>query len=253
MKISIITITLNSAQTITDCIASVNNQTYKDIEHIIVDGGSEDNTVKLIRSLPNRVKNLVSEPDKGIYDAMNKGILRAAGDIIGILNSDDFYASDHILEHVACAFAETGCDSLYGNLNYVSAINTQKVIRYWKSSRFVPGSFAKGWHPPHPTFFVRREIYQKYGFFDTSLQVSADFELMLRLLEKIKISSFYLDEVIVNMRMGGESSGSLANILKGNKNVLKAFKKNKIPVSPFYLFLRFAPKIREFFSHPPTD
>lgn len=248
MKISIITATFNSAAHIAQCVESVHSQSYSDMEHIIVDGASNDNTLEIIKSIPNRVSQIVSEPDKGIYDAMNKGIELTTGDIVGILNSDDFYASDTIIEKIVKAFEQTSRDSLFGNLDFVAAGHTSKVIRHWKSSPFEPGSFAKGWHPPHPTFFVKPELYEKYGGFDTSLEVSADFELMLRFLERYQISTHYLDETIIKMRYGGESTGSLKRIIKGNKNILKAFKKNNIPVSPLYTANRFAFKLTQFFK-----
>lgn len=246
MKISIITASYNSADYIKECVKSIYSQSYPNIEHIIIDGASKDNTLEIIQSTPNRVNRIISEPDNGIYDAMDKGIKLATGDVIGILNSDDFYASDDILEKIAKTFKETGCDSVYGNLDFVLPDNTAKTVRHWKSSTFVRGSFAKGWHPPHPTFFVKREIYEKYGVFDTSLNVSADFELMLRFLEKHNISTHYFDETFVKMRYGGVSTTSLNGILTGNKNILKAFKKNDIKVSPFYTINRFFAKAKQF-------
>ncbi|WP_299576272.1 glycosyltransferase family 2 protein [uncultured Sunxiuqinia sp.] len=248
MKISIVTATFNSAPFIASCIDSVHEQTEIDLEHIIIDGASKDNTIEIIKSRPNRVKTIISEPDKGIYDAMNKGIKLANGDIIGILNSDDFYASDNILAKIAQTFTTTNCDALYGNLNFVAPTDTNKVIRHWKSSPFISGSFTKGWHPPHPTFFVKKEVYEKYGLFDTNLDVSADFELMLRFIEKNCIKVSFLDETIVKMRYGGESTGSLKKIIEGNRNILRAFKKNGIKVSPFYPVLRLIPKLKQFIS-----
>jgi len=246
MKISIITATYNSASTLTSSISSVNNQTFPDIEHIIIDGVSTDNTLEIIRSIPNRITKIVSEPDHGIYDAMNKGIAIATGEIIGILNSDDLYASTNILQQIVQLFEITGCDAVYGNLDFVASGNIDKVIRHWKSSPNIPVSFQQGWHPPHPTFFVKKEIYTKYGLFDSSLEVSADFELMLRFIEKYKIKTQYLNETIVKMRYGGVSTTSLKGILTGNKNVLKAFKKNGIRVSPFYTIHRIATKLKQF-------
>lgn len=246
MKISIITATYNSAAHIAGCLASVNSQTYNNVEHIIVDGASTDNTLAMIKATENRVAQLISEPDHGIYDAMNKGIKLATGDIVGILNSDDFYATDTIIEKVIRTFQEKNIDSVFGNLDFVAAENTNKVIRHWKSSHFTKGSFAEGWHPPHPTFFVKREVYEKYGLFDTSLNVSADFELMLRMLERHQISTFFIDETIVKMRYGGESTGSLKKIISGNRNIMKAFKKNGIKVSPFYTFKRLLHKALQF-------
>lgn len=248
MKISIITATFNSAKFLTDCITSVNKQTYQNIEHIIIDGVSSDNTLDIIRNTPNRIAKIISEPDKGIYDAMNKGIKLATGDIIGILNSDDFLASENILELIAETFRQEKCDAIFGNLDFVASNDTNKVIRKWKSSPFVKGSFTKGWHPPHPTFYAKREIYEKYGLFDISLNVSADFEIMLRFIEKHRIKTHYLDRVMVKMRYGGESTGSIQKIIKGNRNIMKAFKKNGIKVSTFYPFTRLLPKLKEFVS-----
>jgi len=225
LKISIITVTFNSAVSIAGCIASVYEQTYQNIEHIIIDGASKDNTLEIIKSLPNRVSKIISESDKGIYDAMNKGIKLATGDVVGILNSDDFYASDNVLQDIVDTFEEFNSDAVYGNLDFVAPNNINKIIRHWKSSPYLTGSFKKGWHAAHPTFFVRKEVYEKFGLFDTSFNVSADFELMLRFIEKHKIHTCFLDETIVKMRYGGESTGSLKKIIIGNKNVLRAFKK----------------------------
>ena len=246
MIFSIITATYNSAAHIADCIASVNKQNYSNVEHIIIDGDSKDSTLEIIKSVPNRITKIISELDNGIYDAMNKGIILAKGDIIGILNSDDFYASNDILEMICKKFEATGCDAFYGNLDFVDSKDTKKVIRHWKSSPYISGSFKKGWHPPHPTFFIKREIYERYGLFDTSLNVSADFELMLRFIEKHKIKVEYLNETIVKMRYGGESTGSLKKIIEGNRNVMKAFRKNGIKISPFYPAIRLIPKIKQF-------
>lgn len=246
MKISIITATFNSAQFLTDCITSVNSQSHQDIEHIIIDGASTDDTLNLIKRIPNRITKIISEPDHGIYDAMNKGISFATGDIIGILNSDDFLASENIIELIVKKFELEKCDAIFGNIDFIASSNPAKIIRRWKSSIFVQGSFSKGWHPPHPTFFVKREIYEKYGLFDVTLNVSADFELMLRFIEKYQIKTEYLDETIVKMRYGGESTGSLKKIIEGNRNVMKAFKKNGIDVSPFYPIIRLLPKLKQF-------
>jgi len=248
MKITLITATYNSEATIADCIQSVDNQTHYDLEHIIIDGRSKDNTLDIIKFMPNRVTQIISEPDHGIYDAMNKGIKLANGDIIGILNSDDFYASNNILAKIVKTFKTTNCDAVYGNLDFVATADTTKIIRHWKSSPFIPGSFTKGWHPPHPTFFVKKEVYKKFGLFDTNLDVSADFELMLRFIEKNHVKVSYLDETIVKMRYGGESTGSLKKIIEGNRNILRAFKKNGIKVSPFYTVLRLIPKLKQFIS-----
>lgn len=246
MKISIITVSYNSVNTIRDTIESVLNQTYKDIEYIIIDGGSTDGTVELIKSYGNKIHKFVSEKDKGIYDAMNKGIRLATGDVIGILNSDDVYFDEFVIEKVVKIFNEKKVDSLYGDLYYVDRYDLNKVVRYWKSSNFKHGSFAKGWHPPHPTFFVKREIYEKYGMFDPTMEVSADFELMLRFLEKYHITTEYLPEIMIKMRTGGESNKNIKNIIAGNKSILRAFDKNGIKVNKLtYPFYRFIPKITQ--------
>ena len=241
---------MNSARTIYGCQRSVNSQLFQNIEQIIIDGKSGDNTLEIVKAEPSRVTVIVSEPDEGLYDAMNKGISLANGDVIGILNSDDLYIDDMVLQDVAELMTETGAESLFADLYYVYPENTDKIFRYWKTSSFVPGSFSKGWHPPHPTFFVRKEIYEKYGLFDTSLKVSADFELMLRFLEKHRISTCYLPRPILKMRHGGQSSGSLKNIITGNINCYKAFKKNGIRVSPFYFLYRAAPKVMQMWNPP---
>jgi len=252
MKISILTPALNSSLTISDCIKSIYKQSYAFVEQIIIDGKSTDNTLDIIVSMPNSISAILSEPDNGLYDAMNKGIKLATGDVIGILNSDDLYIDDHVLQDVADLMVKTRADSLFADLYYVRADNTEKILRYWKTKEFVPGSFARGWHPPHPTFFVRKEVYNRFGVFDTSLRVSADFELMLRFLEKHRISTCYLPRPILKMRHGGQSSGSLKNIITGNINCYKAFKKNELKISPFYIFYRVMPKIIQILNPTKT-
>jgi glycosyltransferase involved in cell wall biosynthesis len=244
LKISIITITYNSEKTLDDTIKSVLSQTYKNIEYIIVDGASTDGTIKIVTSYGDKITKFISESDNGIYDAMNKGLKLASGDIVGILNSDDVYFDENVISNVVAKFEESKTDSIYGDLYYVDENDLQKVQRYWKSSEFKEGSFAKGWHPPHPTFFVKKEVYVKYGYFDLEMKVSADFELMIRFLERYKISTAYLPKVLVRMRTGGESNRSIKNIITGNKSILRAFDKNGIRVNKFlYIFYRFVPKI----------
>lgn len=246
MKISIITATYNSSETIEDCITSVNNQTYSDIEQIIIDGASKDNTVDIITSLPNRVSKIISEADKGIYDAMNKGINLATGDIIGILNSDDLYYSNDIISKIVESFQTTDIDCIFGDLFYVNPDNTNKIVRKWSTGSYKQNGFIKGWHPAHPTFFVRKEVYEKYGCFDLNFKLAADFELMLRFLEKNKLNSKYLKLPMVRMRLGGATSGSFKNIIKQNLECLKAFKNNGIRVSLFYPLVRVIPKLFQF-------
>lgn len=246
MRISIITAVYNNEHTLSYAIDSVFCQKFVDIEYVVIDGGSSDKTVDIIRSYRNKISKFISEPDKGIYDAMNKGIELASGDIIGILNSDDMYANDTVLHDVVETFEQTGADVVYGDLVYVSKEDPDKVMRYWKSGPYKLGSFLKGWHPAHPAFFVRKEIYDKYGIFDLSFDISADFELMLRLFEKYKVKSTYLPKVLVKMRLGGESNRSLSNIVKGNLNILRAFRKNGIFVTPMYTIKRAITKMKQY-------
>lgn len=246
MTISIITVTYNSASTVRYTFDSILSQTYHDIDYIVVDGGSQDGTVDVIKEYEKRFDgrmHWISEKDDGIYDAMNKGIRMAQGEVIGILNSDDFYEDNKVLEDIANIFTTTSTEALFGNLKFVKANNTNKVIRTWIGSEYKEGAFLKGWHPAHPTFYVRKEIYDRYGNFDISFAVSADFELMLRFIEKGRIKTHFLNRYIVRMRLGGESTGSIFKIVKGNNNVLRAFKKNGLKPSPFYLVRRFFPKI----------
>lgn len=243
MIVSIITIAFNSAQTIRDTLTSVLSQSYSNIEYIIIDGASNDATVRIVKEYEpmfNGRLKWVSEPDKGLYDAMNKGIKMATGDVIGILNSDDLFYDSNVLRDIALAFDEN-TDALFGNLYFVKSDDVHCIVRAWKGSTY--SSFKKGWHPAHPTFYVRREVYEKYGGFDTSFDVSADFELMLRFIEKNRIRTKYLDRYMVKMRMGGESTRNIANIIKGNRNIIRAFRKNDIQVSWAYPIYRLFPKV----------
>lgn len=225
MKISVITVCYNSAETIGHTLLSVREQTHNEIEHIVVDGGSTDNTLEVVAAEGQHVANLVSEKDKGIYDAMNKGIALASGEVLGFINADDFYASTIVLADVAAAFEKSGADSCYGDLCYVSQTDPTRTVRYWRSKDFVPGSFEAGWCPPHPTFFVRRSVYERLGGFDLSFKIAADFELMARYLEAARITSCYIPEVLVKMRLGGTTNRSLSNIFKQNAEIRRALSK----------------------------
>ena len=237
MKISLITATYNSAATIATCIESVNRQTHADIEHIIIDGASKDNTLEIIQSMPNRVVRIVSEPDKGIYDAMNKGIALATGEVVGILNSDDQFYADNALEQIASAFAQTGADCTYGNLVYT---NTEgKVVRSWKSRPYRTGLFARSWSPAHPTFYCKTELYRRYGLYKTDYRIAADVELMLRFLEVHGISSHFIDQTLVNMLQGGVSNQGLKSTLIITREMQRAFRENGLPFNLFkYLFCK---------------
>jgi len=246
MKVSIITVVYNNKNTIKDAIESVLNQTYKNIEYIIIDGASSDGTVEIIKSYGNKISKFISEPDNGIYDAMNKGIALATGDVVGILNSDDFYANNKVLERVVEVFKGCKCDSIYGDLVYVDKNDTDKIVRYWKSKPFNKGLFQKGWHPAHPTFFVKKEIYDKYGLFNLDFKIAADYELMLRFLEKYKISSSYIPEIFVKMRVGGESNKSIRNIIKANIECYKAWQTNGLKINPIVFLTKPLSKIFQF-------
>jgi glycosyltransferase len=243
-KFSIITVCFNSGLTIRDTLESVLNQSLENVEYIVIDGSSTDNTMEIVGEYRDRINKIVSEPDHGIYDAMNKGIALSTGELVGILNSDDLYATPNVLKKIADEFDRTLVDCVYGDLVYVDPTNTNKVLRSWKSSPFKPGLFCLGWHPPHPCFFVRRTVYQRFGNFDLNISLSADFDIMLRLLEFNKISSQYLPELCVLMRAGGATSSSIKNIIIGNRNIFKAFRKYGIQVNPlFYIANRILPKL----------
>lgn len=226
MKVSIITATYNSAATIADTLRSVQSQTHPDIEHIVVDGLSTDQTLDIVRSYPH-VSRVVSERDQGIYDAMNKGIGMATGDIIGILNSDDFYTDHQVIQEVASLFlSNKDLECVYADLAFVDPFNTDKVIRKWKSGAYDPSSFLNGWMPPHPTFFVRKEVYQKCGTFNVALKTAADYELMLRVLYKFKCTCGYLPKTIIKMRAGGASNQSWKARITANSQDRLAWKIN---------------------------
>ena len=252
MKISIITVTLNSASVINHCLGSVQHQKHDDIEHIIIDGASTDGTLSLLESKREQFKFLISEPDKGIYDAMNKGINVATGDIIGFLNSDDFYASNNVLSRVASIFKDNSyLDSCYADLAYVDPLDISKNIRYWRSSKFVSGLFSKGWCPPHPTFFVRRSVYQRFGNFNLHYRIASDVELMMRFLEVQKINSRYIPELWIKMRLGGTTNKSFKNIVMQNKEVLHALKSHNLSVNWISFFIyKIINRVLQFLKKP---
>jgi glycosyltransferase involved in cell wall biosynthesis len=249
-KISIITVSYNSQSTIKHTIDSVSSQTYKNIEYILIDGASNDWTLDILDFKKDEIDNFVSEADAGIYDAMNKGIKAANGDIIGILNSDDFYYNQDVLSKIAKVFEETNCDCLYGDLVFVNKGDTRKIVRYWKSGKFEKNLMTKGWMLPHPTFFVKKEIYQKHGLYNTNLKSAADYEMILRLLHKEKIIVEYIPEILIKMRVGGESNASILNRLKGNNEDNIAWDLNGLKKPPFIRFIKPLRKISQFFRKP---
>lgn len=230
MKISIITATFNSAKTIESSIQSVIDQTYPDIEYIIVDGGSTDQTLELVESYQKDYTNIIfnSEPDQGIYDALNKGIAKATGEVIGFLHSDDFFENEKVIQDIMTCFQNQQSDGVYGDLKYVNAAQPTKVVRYWKSRSFHKSLLTKGWMPAHPTLFLKKEIYQLFGKFDLKFSIAADYDFMLRILKEEILSFAYLPQVITNMRVGGASNRSLKNIIQKSKEDYQALQNNKI-------------------------
>ena len=261
--ISIITATFNAEATVGDCLASVENQKGISVEHIVIDGGSTDRTVEIVRG-SGQVSRIISEPDEGIYDAMNKGIGLAAGDVVGILNADDFYAAEGTLSKVFQVFERENVDTCYGDLVYITSSNSavgtrslhcvpligqsaakdgkidggHKIVRYWKSGEFDRRKFYWGWMPPHPAFFVRREVYEKYGLFNLELGSAADYEIMLRFLVKHDVTAAYIPEVLVKMRTGGVSNVSVKNRLAANRMDRKAWQKNGLKPYPWTLWMK---------------
>ncbi|MDN3619157.1 glycosyltransferase family 2 protein [Polaribacter undariae] len=246
MKISIITVSYNSETTIETTLQSVVNQTYDNIEYIVVDGGSTDGTLSLIDKYKSHIDKWVSEPDKGIFDAMNKGIKMATGDVVGIINSDDLFNSDRSIEKVMNVFnSNIELDSLYADLYYVSQTDTNKIVRRWITGEKRP--FNKGWHPGHPTFYVKKKVYDKRGLYNIDLALASDFEVMLRFIEKYQISTYYLKEPLVRMRLGGASNNSFKGLITQNIDCIRAFRVNNLKVNKFmYPIYRLLPKLLQF-------
>jgi glycosyltransferase involved in cell wall biosynthesis len=275
MKVSLITVSYNSAKTIADTLKSVQSQTYKDIEYIVVDGNSSDGTIEIVKQFLDSAKDVsqnasqdsgkdvaqdaskgasqgvvtkfLCERDKGIYDAMNKGLAMATGEVIGVLNSDDFYCSNDVIEEVVRAFQQNNTDCLYGDLNYVDPIDTSKIVRKWRSGSFRKQNFLKGWMPPHPTFFVRKSCYDKFGKFDTQFKSAADYELMLRFLFKESCSAVHLPKVMIHMRAGGVSNVSLKNRIRANREDRLAWKINGLKPKWFTLLRKPLSKLIQYF------
>ena len=249
MKISIITATFNSGATVRDTIESVLRQTHQDWEMIIKDGGSKDSTLEICRELSERADGrmkIISNPDKGIYDAMNQGVEAATGDVVGLLNSDDFYTSDNVLATIAEAYEKGNMDAIYGDIHYVNDKALDKCVRYYSSEHFTRNRMMYGYMPAHPSFYCRREVYQKYGLFDTSFKVAADFEQLLRLIYIEQIKTQYIKKDFVTMRTGGASTDGIGSRVTIMKEHLRAFKKNGIRNNVFRLSLRYIDKLTEY-------
>ncbi|QBN19802.1 glycosyltransferase family 2 protein [Flavobacterium nackdongense] len=249
MKISIITVCYNSEQHIASAIASVLSQTYNDIEYIIVDGCSTDTTLHIIKEFEpqfNGRLKWISEKDSGLYDAMNKGVKMATGEVIGLINSDDLFCDTLAIEKVMKIFStDITLDSVYADLYYVSQTDTDKIVRRWVTGKQKP--FKNGWHPAHPTFYIKKEVYDSGGYFNLDFKLAADFEIMLRFLERYHISAYYLADPLVKMRLGGETNKSLKNIYNQNIECIKAFTVNQIQVNKLlYPLYRTIPKLLQF-------
>ena len=252
MKISIITVVYNREKTIKDCINSVLCQTHKNVEYIVIDGLSNDGTIEILKSYGDNIDRFISEKDNGLYHAMNKGIEIATGEIIGFLHSDDLYYNDSVLSSIASKFENNpSLDACYGDMVYVSEINTSRIIRYWKSSPFVQGSFSKGWSPPHPTFFVSRNIYKKLGGFSLNYNIASDVELMMRYLEVNKINAEYCHQLWIKMRLGGISNKKSINVVKQNLEVLDALKYHNLPKNILtFVSCKLLSRIKQYVQRP---
>jgi len=248
MKISIVTVCLNNAATIEETILSVHGQTHSDREHIVIDGMSRDGTQQIVARHSEKIAVFISEPDNGIYDAMNKGIAKASGEVIGFLNADDVYAHERVLEHVASALSDTMLQAVYADLVYVSNNNPHQIVRYWQSGEYKPNSFSHGWLPAHPTFYARRDLYGRLGKFNTDYRLQADFDLLLRFMEVHRVRTKYVPEIWVRMRTGGATNRSWRNILRGNLEAFRAARANGLGVTPFFLVRKILSRIPQFFS-----
>jgi glycosyltransferase involved in cell wall biosynthesis len=245
MKASVITVSFNSAATIGDALASVADQTWPDVEHIVIDGGSTDATLEIVGRSRKHMAHVVSEPDDGIYDAMNKGVAAATGDIIGFLNADDYYAHEDVLRDVASAMASGDTDAVFGDVAYFRADDPNGVMRRYRSARFRPDRIAWGLMPAHPSLFVRREIFERVGPFSTEFRIAGDFEWIARAFRDDSIRYRYLPEILVRMRIGGISTGGLRNTILLNREVIRACRANGIRTSWLKILSKYPAKIME--------
>ena len=247
MKVSIITVVYNAEKYIKECIESVLAQNYHDVEYIIIDGASTDATTAIIKTYRNKIHHFISEPDDGMYDALNKGIKLATGDIVGALNADDTLATQTILTEIVAFFTETKADGIYGNLNYVNAKNPEQIVRKWRTQQHVIKDFSMGWMPAHPTLYLKKELFNKYGNYSLNYGTAGDYELMLRFLYKFKIRALFFNKLIVNMRTGGVSNSSLKHRCSAFVNDYNAAKHNAIAIPLIAILLKKLSKITQFF------
>jgi|WetSurMetagenome_2_1015567.scaffolds.fasta_scaffold01524_8 glycosyltransferase involved in cell wall biosynthesis len=247
-SISIITACLNSKRTIANTIDSVLAQTYHGIEYIIIDGGSTDGTTEIIKSYGTLITKYISGPDRGIYDALNKGIIMATSDIIGILNSDDFFNDNTVIERVAATFDENNIEAVIGDVQFVDPVKTSRVVRYYSSKKFTLGKFRFGIMPAHPGFYARRELFEKYGYYKTDYKIAADFELLLRFILVNRIKFKYLEMPFVSMRTGGLSNKSFMSNITLNKEIARACRENGVKTNYFFIYSKYFSKIFQFFG-----
>ena len=243
--VSVVTVCYNAADTIKDTIESVLSQTYSNIEYIIVDGASTDNTMHIVSQYGNRIASVISEPDGGIYDAMNKGLTVATGDLVGILNSDDFYSNSEVVSQIAGVFAHTNSDIVYGNLVYVAKSNLSRIVRNYNSERFKAWMLRFGWMPPHPATFIKMAIYKKFGMYSTDYKTGADYEMFVRLLLVNNVSCTFIKMTIVTMRMGGVTSSGLSSYINTSKEMVRAIRGNGFYTNIFFILMRLPVKVFE--------
>ena len=246
VKVSLITVCRNAAPVIAGTMESIHAQTHPHIEHIVIDGASTDGTVELLHGHRDRPAVLVSEPDKGIYDAMNKGLRRATGDVIGFVNAGDLLMAPDTIARVAAAFARSGADAVYGDIIMVDEHDIHKVRRTWRSGAYRRANFRKGWMPPHVATFFRREVYDRHGHFNPDLRIGADYEILLRFLYKERVSAVHLPETLVRFRLGGMSNGRLGHIIKANREVRASWGLNGLKAPPLLVVRKLWSKVMQF-------
>jgi len=250
MKISIITACYNSGATLADTLDSVSAQDFDGLEHIVVDGGSTDDSLDIVKEHGRRVAKVIAGPDKGIYDALNKGIAASAGEIVGIMHSDDMYADPSVLRKVADFMGKSGADACYGDLVYVRRDEPSKVVRYWRAGDFEPEKFRRGWMPPHPAFFLKKSVYEKYGLYSLDYPLASDYELMLRMLYRYRVSCVYLPEILVKMRCGGASRAGLVNTARMLRENYRSWADNGLNPSLSTFLLKPLSKLGQYSAKP---
>lgn len=250
MKLTVITVCQNACATIAEAVESVHGQTHADVEHIVVDGASDDGTLDILEKYRDRITTLISEPDDGLYFAMNKGIEAATGDYIGFLNSDDVYHHERVLDSIANALAGGQHEAAHADLVYVRRDDPSRVVRYWSSKPYTPGMFEAGWHPAHPTLFVKTALLQELRGFNTRYRYHADFDLMVRLFVDRGVTSVYIPEVLVRMRTGGQSTSSPGNIYRGNRESWNIARRSGIARTPLWVARKLGYRVGQYFRRP---